>query len=178
MAVRGVRRRAEPHVEGRQDPAGHGSPEQVLGAGLGFIGQNVRVSLRADEVWGFERHEIVVRHPRLAGRYGFRDLLDHYLEILRTKPGALENSTGLAAARKTGLFTPVHDAFWAAAREARGRAEGTLALIDVLLLHRRLPGEAVTAGMHAVLQGGSVSPDLVAIEARKAVAATGGPRPS
>ncbi|MFI8370929.1 IS21 family transposase [Streptomyces sp. NPDC085466] len=142
-----------------------------------FIGQNVRVSLRADEVWVFDRHEIVVRHPRLAGRYGFRDLLDHYLEILRTKPGALENSTGLAAARESGLFTPVHDAFWAAAREARGRAEGTRALIDVLLLHRRLPGEAVVAGMNAVLQAGSVSPDLVAIEARKALAAAGGPPP-
>ncbi len=142
-----------------------------------FIGQNVRVSLRADEVWVFDRHEIVVRHPRLAGRYGFRDLLDHYLEILRHKPGALENSTGLAAARESGLFTPVHDAFWAAAREARGRAEGTRALIDVLLLHRRLPGEAVIAGMNAVLQAGSVSPDLVAIEARKAFAAAGGPPP-
>lgn len=32
-----------------------------------FIGQNVCGSLRADEVWVFDRHEIVVRHPRLAG---------------------------------------------------------------------------------------------------------------
>ncbi|MFC0058060.1 Mu transposase domain-containing protein [Streptomyces actinomycinicus] len=141
-----------------------------------FIGQNVRVSLRADEVWVFERQEIVVRHPRLAGRYGFRDLLDHYLEILRYMPGALENSTGLAAARESGQFTPVH-AFWAAAREARGRAEGTRALIDVLLLHRHLPHEAVVAGISAVLAAGSVSPDLVAIEARKALAAAGGPPP-
>jgi hypothetical protein len=47
----------------------------------------------------------------------------------------------------------------------------------VLLLHRRLPDEAVVAGMKAVLEAGSVSPDLVAIEARKAVAAAGGPPP-
>ncbi|MFG2919820.1 IS21 family transposase [Kitasatospora sp. NPDC048298] len=142
-----------------------------------FIGRTVRVSLRADEVLVFEQHKVVVRHPRLAGRYGFRDLLDHYLEILRNKPGALEHSTGLAAARESGLFTPVHDAFWAAAREARGRSDGTRALIDVLLLHRHLPGNAVVAGMSAVLQAGSVSPDLVAIEARKALAAAGGPPP-
>ncbi|MGW2543088.1 Mu transposase domain-containing protein [Kitasatospora sp. NPDC001574] len=142
-----------------------------------FIGRNVRVSLRADEVIVFDRHQVVVRHPRLAGRYGYRDLLDHYLEILRDKPGALENSTGLVAARADGSFTAVHDAFWAAAREARGRAEGTRALIDVLLLHRRLPAEAVIAGMGAVLEAGSVSSDLVAIEARKALAAAGGPPP-
>ncbi|MEU3317082.1 IS21 family transposase [Streptomyces sp. NPDC006662] len=142
-----------------------------------FIGENVRISLRADEIWVFDRHEIVVRHERLAGRYGFRDLLDHYLEILRHKPGALENSTGLAAARESGMFTPVHDAFWSAARKSRGRAEGTRALIEVLLLHRRMSHEAVVAGMNAVLEAGSVSPDLVAIEARKAVAAAGGPPP-
>ncbi|MFI1831614.1 Mu transposase domain-containing protein, partial [Streptomyces sp. NPDC020412] len=142
-----------------------------------FIGTNVRVSLRADEVWVFERNQLVVRHPRLAGRYGFRDLLDHYLEILRHKPGALEHSTGLFAARESGQFTDIHDAFWAAAIESRGRSEGTRALIEVLLLHRRLPDEAVVAGMKAVLEAGSVSPDLVAIEARKAVAAAGGPPP-
>ncbi|MFB6878370.1 hypothetical protein [Streptomyces sp. NPDC056323] len=142
-----------------------------------FIGTNVCVSLRADEVWVFERNELVVRHPRLAGRYGFRDLLDHYLEILRHKPGALEHSTGLAAARESGQFTDTHDAFWAAAIASRGRSEGTRALIEVLLLHRRLPDEAVVAGMKAVLEAGSVSPDLVAIEARKAVAAAGGPPP-
>lgn len=142
-----------------------------------FIGRTVRVSLRADEVLVFDRHEVVARHPRLPGRWGYRDLLDHYLEILRAKPGALEGSTGLKAARADGSFTPVHDAFWAAAREAHGSQAGTRALIEVLLLHRRLPAEAVLAGMNAVLDAGSVSPDLVAIEARKALAAAGGPEP-
>lgn len=142
-----------------------------------FIGRNVRVSLRADEVLVFDRHEIVARHPRLAGRWGYRDLLDHYLEILRAKPGALEGSTGLAAARADGSFTPVHDAFWAAARQAHGSQAGTRALIEVLLLHRRLPAEAVLAGVSAVLEAGSLSPELVAIEARKALAAAGGPPP-
>jgi hypothetical protein len=95
-----------------------------------FIGRNVRVSLRANEVLVFEQHKVVVRHPRLAGRHGFRDLLDHYLEILRDKPGAPEHSTGPAAARDSGLFTPVHDAFWAAAREARGPIRGHPGTVD------------------------------------------------
>ncbi|MFF2148448.1 hypothetical protein [Kitasatospora sp. NPDC058190] len=142
-----------------------------------FIGRHVRVSLRADEVIVFDRHKVVARHPRLAGRWGYRDLLDHYLEILRAKPGALESSTGLAQARADGSFTAVHDAFWAAAREAHGSQAGTRALIEVLLLHRRLPAEAVIAGMSAVLDAGSTAPDLVAIEARKALAAAGGPPP-
>ena len=74
-----------------------------------FIGSRVRVSLRANEVAVFDGRTVVARHPRLTRRYDFRDVLDHYLEILMVKPGALAGSTGLAAARAEGSFTPVHD---------------------------------------------------------------------
>lgn len=80
----------------------------------------------------------------------------------------------MAAARAQGGFTSVHEAFWAAARAAHGDAKGTRALIEVLLLHRRMPAGAVLAGMRAALEAGSASPELVAIEARK----TGGDEPS
>lgn len=61
-----------------------------------FIGRQVRVSLRANELLVFDRHRVVARHPRLTRRYAYRDDLDHYLEILMVKPGALAGSTGLA----------------------------------------------------------------------------------
>ena len=67
------------------------------------------------------------------------------------------------------MFTTAHDAFWAAAREAHGEREGTRALIEVLLLHRLLPADAVVAGVEAVLSAGACSPEVVAIEARKAM---------
>jgi transposase len=133
-----------------------------------FIGAKVRVSLRANELLVFDRNKVVARHPRLTRRYDYRDELDHYLEILLCKPGALAGSTALAQARTDGGFTRVHEAFWAAARAAHGEAQGTRALIEVLLLHRRLPAPAVLAGVTAALAAGSTSPDVVAIEARKA----------
>ena len=43
-------------------------------------------------------------------------LLDHYLEVLVRKPGALAGSTALAAARASGAFTSAHQRFWDAAR--------------------------------------------------------------
>jgi hypothetical protein len=52
-------------------------------------------------------------------------VLDHYLEILRRKPGALAGATALVQARRSGAFTAEHEAFWAAARRAHGDAEGT-----------------------------------------------------
>jgi IstB-like ATP binding protein len=71
------------------------------------------------------------------------------------------------------VFTAVHEAFWAAARAKHGDAEGTKTLIDLLLTHRKLPAAAVIAGMRAALAAGSVSVDVVVIEARKHLAAGG-----
>lgn len=94
--------------------------------------------------------------------------MDHYLEILLRKPGALPGATALAQARAAKVFTATHARFWAAARKAHGDAGGTRALVEVLLLHRRLDHADVCAGISAALAVGSVNPDVVALEARKA----------
>ena len=112
-----------------------------------LIGQRVRVSLRASCVVVFEGRTVLATHPRLGTRRVTRVELDHYLEVLRHKPGAFPGSTALAQARAAGAFTAAHDAFWAAARKTSGDVAGTQALIDVLLLHRSLPSDAVIAGI-------------------------------
>jgi hypothetical protein len=140
-----------------------------------FIGRKVRVSLRANNLIVFDGRREVARHPRLTRRYDYHDELDHYLEILLGKPGALAGSSALAIARAEGTFTATHQAFWDAAMAAHGRAEGTRALIEVLLLHRHRPAAAVLAGMTAALAAGSTSPELVAFEARKAAGGLGSP---
>jgi hypothetical protein len=133
-----------------------------------FIGHRVRVKLSASAVTVYERATVVARHQRAAGK-GVKVLdLDHYLEILARKPGALPGATALVQARAAGTFTPAHEAFWAAARKALGDGPGTRALVEVLLLHRHLEHADVLAGITAALAVGSVSPDVVAVEARKA----------
>ncbi|MEV7043700.1 hypothetical protein [Amycolatopsis sp. NPDC051061] len=100
-------------------------------------------------------------------------VLDHYLEVLAGKPGALRGATALVHARQRGWFTATHDAFWAAARAKHGDQAGTRLLIEVLLLHRRMSHAHVLAGIRVTLEAGSVSPDVVAIEARKHAATAG-----
>lgn len=132
-----------------------------------LIGQKVRVSLRASHLQIYDGHRLVATHPRVASRGGHVVDLDHYLEVLKHKPGALPGSTALAAARASGAFSPTHDAFWAETRKVNGDSEGTKELIDVLLLHRALPADAVIAGIRAALKIGAVSAEVVAIEARR-----------
>ena len=127
--------------------------------------------LHASDLVIFDGRAEVARHERLATRGGCRLELDHYLEALLRKPGALPGATALEQARAAGRFTPVHDAWWAAVRTAHGDAAGTWALIEVLLLHRRMAHEHVVAGIAAALRAGAMTADVVAIEARKAAQA-------
>jgi hypothetical protein len=125
----------------------------------------VRAKLGAEELVVLHGATEVARHPRLTTKDGQHLVLDHYLEVLAGKPGALRGATALAQARQKGWFTATHDAFWAAARAKHG--DQARSLIEVLLLHRRMSHPHVIAGIRTTLQAGSVSPDVVAIEARK-----------
>jgi len=100
-------------------------------------------------------------------------LLDHYLEVLARKPGAMPGSTALAQARAAGTFTSAHDAFWALARKHAGDGGGTRLLVEALLLHGHLAHRDVVAGLTAAVTLGSASPDVVAVEARKVAHARG-----
>jgi len=140
-----------------------------------LIGKAVRVRLTANELHVFEGSKTVAVHPRLVASGDEHLVLDHYLEILVRKPGALPGSVPLAQARAGGSFTPAHEAFWERARRRLGDGAGTRALIEVLLLHRRMPATSVEAGITAVLEAGSCSPDVVTVEARKHAAALRAP---
>jgi hypothetical protein len=137
-----------------------------------LIGRRVRVLLHASDLVIYDGRAEVARHERLPGKSGARLDLDHYLEALVRKPGALPGATALEQARAAGKFTPVHDAWWAAARKAHGDAAGTRALIEVLLLHRHTDSENVVAGLAAALRAGALTADAVALEARKAADTT------
>lgn len=139
-----------------------------------LIGRQVRVSLRASELIVFDGRTPVARHERVVARGGESIQLDHYLEVLQHKPGALKGSTALAAARDAGLFTAAHEAFWAESRKVNGDSAGTRELIAVLLLHRTMTTSDVTAGIRAALTVGAVTADVVAVEARLAAAGGSG----
>ncbi len=137
-----------------------------------YAGRRLEVRLGADTIRVLEpgaAGAVVATHTRSLHK-GSEDLvLDHYLEVLARKPGALSGATALVAARAGGGFTSAHQRFWDAARRALGDGPGTRALVGVLLLHRTMPASAVVAGMDAAVGVSNFDPDLVAVEARRQV---------
>jgi transposase len=134
-----------------------------------LAGRRVTARLGARMIEVVADGQVIAVHPRSLHK-GTEDLvLDHYLEVLTRKPGALAGSTALAAARANGSFTPSHQRFWDAARRNLGEGPGTRAMVGVLLLHRTLPGAAIEAGMDLAVTTGMFEPDLVAVQARYAL---------
>lgn len=133
-----------------------------------LAGRHLPVRLGATTVEVLDGSEVVATHQRSVHKGEDVLVLDHYLEVLAHKPGALAGASALGRARADGSFTATHERFFTEARRRLGDARGTRALVDVLLLHRRLPAAQVLAGMDAALGVDSVDPKVVAVEARRA----------
>jgi hypothetical protein len=140
-----------------------------------YAGRRLAVRLSAVSVEALDGPAVVARHERAAGKHTEILALDHYLEVLTYKPGALPGATALAQAKAAGAFTRVHQQYWDAARRAHGDAAGTRALIEVLLAHRTLPSIALQAAMSNAVSSGALDPQVVLIDARRAVGGQAAP---
>lgn len=135
-----------------------------------YAGRRLTVRLTATTVEVFDGGRLVGRHERAVGRYAEILVLDHYLEVLKSKPGALPGATALAQAKASGAFSVTHQRYWDAARRIRGDAAGTRALIEILLAHRTLPRAALEMAMRTAIETALLDPQVVVIDARRRAA--------
>jgi len=74
----------------------------------------------------------VARHPRCYGR-GYQLLeLDHYLDVLEKKPGAMAGSTPLEQWRRAGRWPECLDRIWRQLEERHGKSGGTREMITLV----------------------------------------------
>ena len=132
--------------QNRVDPKSRVCVRQVhYSVPVRFVRQRLDVQVGAETIEIYDGARVVACHPR--GRKGDEVLvLDHYLEVLARKPGAMLSATPLERARSLGAFTDTHDRFWTQARRRLGDAAGTRATVEVLLAHRTMPANAIVTG--------------------------------
>ena len=100
------------------------------------VGTRVTAKLYAAYVECWHDGRCVARHERCFQRHQKVLELNHYLETLLRKPGALAGSTALEQCRQQGRWPESFDRYWNLLQERHGRAAGTRALIELLLLGR------------------------------------------
>ena len=77
-------------------------------------------------------NKVTARHPRCYGR-GHEILdLEHYLDVLERKPGAMKGSTPLEQWRRAGRWPACLDAIWQQLEQRHGKGKGTREMIALV----------------------------------------------
>jgi hypothetical protein len=113
----------------------------------------VRLSAAAVEI----RHEdrVLARHERCYERHRHVLDLEHYLDVLVRKPGALAGSKPLEQRRRAGLWPASFDAIWQGLTERHGRPDGTRRMVELLALGKAHGQDALRAAVETALSLGS-----------------------
>ena len=134
---------------------------------VALVGVRVQARVGARELVLSHEGREVARHPRLYSRFQVAARLDHYLELLARKPGALRGSLPLAQERERGRWPACFDELWAAIEARYGRSEAARQLVDVLLLCRELGAARVELAVRGALAAGAHEGRAVALLARR-----------
>jgi hypothetical protein len=105
------------------------------------------------EVW----HEgnRIAHHQRCYGRFEEQLNLEHYLEPLERKPGALAGSKPLEQWRNQGRWPMAFDRIWELLVSRHGRGEGTRQMIALLRLGKTFGYDILRQAVESALEMGS-----------------------
>jgi transposase len=134
---------------------------------VALSGLHVGVRLGAREIVVTHQGREVARHPRLYGRLEVRARLDHYLELLRKKPGAFHGSLPLAQERARGGWPREFELLLRGLEERYGRSEAARQMVEVMLLVREEGAERVCLAVRGALAAGAIDGRAVAVLARR-----------
>lgn len=110
----------------------------------------------------------VARHERLSERFAVSARLDHYLELLQRKPGALAGSLALHQERERGAWPDCFDELWQQIAGKVGSSEAARQMVDVLMLVREHGPEHVELAVRGALAAGAHDGRAVAVLANRA----------
>lgn len=132
-----------------------------------LAGLRVRASVGARELEIFHDGACVARHERLRGRLSVCARLDHYLELLQRKPGALAGSLALHQEREAGRWPATFDELWRALERRHGASEAARQMVEVLILCREAGPARVELAARGALAAGALEGGAVAVLARR-----------
>lgn len=125
-------------------------------------GKTVEAKITASHVELWHEGRCVATHERCYGHHQEILDLEHYLDVLERKPGALAGSKPLAQWRAAGRWPGSYDHLWQKLVERHGRGGGTRQMIDLLILGRTCGQERLRAAVEQALALGCADGSAVA----------------
>lgn len=117
-------------------------------------GVQVQAKVYASTVELWHDGRCVARHERCYGRQQQVLDLEHYLDVLSRKPGALAGSRPLEQQRRAGLWPECFDEIWQSLIARHGKQPGTRQMIDLLRLAKEFGRERLQQAIDTALETG------------------------
>jgi transposase len=124
-------------------------------------GAQVQAKVYASTVELWHEGRCVARHERCYRRQQQILDLEHYLDVLYRKPGALAGSKPLEQRRQAGLWPPSFDRIWQALMERHGKQSGTKQMIELLQLAPKHGQAKLQEAIESALAGHCYDPAAV-----------------
>jgi transposase len=132
-----------------------------------LVGLRVEARVGAREVVITHHGREVARHERSYQRLQVVACLDHYLDLLRRKPGALAGSLALHQERERGAWPAALDELWQAIARRYGDSEAARQMVEVLLLAREVGLARLELAVRGALAAGAHDGRAVQLLARR-----------
>lgn len=117
-------------------------------------GTKVKVTLRAESVEIYQAGEMLAKHPRNYEKGKEILNLEHYLDVLERKPGALAGSKPLQQYKEKGFWPTEYDQIWQKLEQRLGKETATKAMIELLQIGKEKGYEKLQAAIKVALQLG------------------------
>lgn len=124
-------------------------------------GTQVQAKIYASVIELWHDGHCVARHERCYGRQQQVLELEHYLDVLYRKPGALAGSRPLEQQRRAGLWPESFDQIWQALMVKHGKQSGTRQMIELLMLTREHGHTRLREAIEKALETGCTDPAAV-----------------
>lgn len=124
-------------------------------------GTQVQAKVYASTVELWHEGRRVARHDRCYSRQQQVLDLEHYLDVLLRKPGALAGSRPLDQQRRAGLWPESFDVIWQALITRNGKQTGTRQMIEMLKLSKEFGRGRLQKAIETALEMGCTDPAAV-----------------
>lgn len=118
------------------------------------VGREVHAKVYADRVVINHNGKCMADHERSYGRKQRILDLEHYLDVLERKPGALAGSTPLQQWREQGRWPADYDLVWQSLNDRNGKSNGTKEMIELLQLGKQHGYDRLSVAFRIALEKG------------------------
>lgn len=134
---------------------------------VSFVGQLVEAQVHAQEIKLYKQGKCIASHVRCYEQGKIITLLDHYLPLLRYKPGALSGSLALAQARKQGKWPTLYDCYWQLLSSHLPSNEANKRFVDFLWWARDFSWEEIEIILEEAITCGSYRLEVLQLFMRR-----------